>query len=191
MQKLEITKLTEQKLFQFMKEKESNYEAACKEFYRRYAIRTRAYIFKILYNKDDTDDIFQEAFLRFFKTMREKDEMQNIPAFLLRIARNLCLDNNKSSKRFVSVEDIVIPQEPENYEKDEMIALIDKALDLLDERQKEFFVLREYQRLSFREIGELKGTNEQAAKSVVFRAKIKIREILQPYIKEISELNRS
>jgi RNA polymerase sigma-70 factor (ECF subfamily) len=57
-------------------------------------------------------------------------------------------------------------------------------MELLEFEYKEAFILREYDGLPYNEIAEITGTTITNAKSRVFRAKQKIKEILQPYLQE-------
>jgi RNA polymerase sigma-70 factor (ECF subfamily) len=73
-----------------------------------------------------------------------------------------------------------------NYEQKELLDLITRSLDLLEDDYREAFVLREYSGLSYEEIAEVTGISLGNAKSRVFRAKQKIKSILNPYLKDIS-----
>jgi RNA polymerase sigma-70 factor (ECF subfamily) len=55
---------------------------------------------------------------------------------------------------------------------------IEKALDLLTPRERMVFELRHYQGLRLRNIGEVLGTTEEAAKNCLFRATQKMRAVL-------------
>jgi RNA polymerase sigma-70 factor (ECF subfamily) len=52
---------------------------------------------------------------------------------------------------------------------------------------KEAFVLREYEGLSYQEIAELTESSLSTVKIRIFRAKQKIREILAPYVADLSQ----
>ncbi|MFA7627267.1 MAG: sigma factor-like helix-turn-helix DNA-binding protein, partial [Candidatus Kapaibacterium sp.] len=64
---------------------------------------------------------------------------------------------------------------------------INRTIELLDEDHREAFVLREYNGLDYSQIAELCNISVVNAKSRVFRARQKIKSILQPYLKELSE----
>jgi RNA polymerase sigma-70 factor (ECF subfamily) len=66
-----------------------------------------------------------------------------------------------------------------------MMQLIAMALELLPADMREAFVLREYQGLSYNEITVVLDIKLETAKVRVFRARQKIKEILQPYLKEL------
>ena len=71
------------------------------------------------------------------------------------------------------------------FENEELLALIGAAVELLDDEFREAFILREYESLSYEAIAELTGTTVSNAKSRVFRARQKIRKLLEPNIREL------
>jgi RNA polymerase sigma-70 factor (ECF subfamily) len=113
--------------------------------------------------------------------------MTNVPGYLLKIARNLCLNCRRNKKQTVEFDDYQSLVLPSATEKTEFLQLITTALDMLPDDYREVFVLREYEGLSYAEIAEIVGASLSNVKVRIFRAKQKIREILAPYIAEFSE----
>ena len=68
-----------------------------------------------------------------------------------------------------------------------MFSLIVQSLQLLDEKQRTAFVLREFEGLPYEEIAKICDTSLSNAKSRVFRAHKKLIEILQPYLKDLAD----
>jgi RNA polymerase sigma-70 factor (ECF subfamily) len=162
-------------------------ERAFNELYARYSPRIYAYCLRVLGDRDQARDVFQDAFVRFYKSAQQERSMTNVAGFLLTIARNLCLNHKRDTRPTTPIDSLELPapQHGVSYEEDELLRLITLALDLLDAEHREAFVLREYDGLSFSEIGELTGTNEATAKTRAFRAKQKIRQILSPYLQDL------
>lgn len=130
--------------------------------------------------------MFQETFVRFFNTVRKEREMTNVPGFMLRTARNLCLNRKRDRAPITSIEGLDLPyQSNPLFENEELLRLIGGAVELLDEEYREAFILREYEDLSYEYIAELTGTTLANAKSRVFRARQKIKKMLEPNIKEL------
>jgi RNA polymerase sigma-70 factor (ECF subfamily) len=167
------------------------HELAFKELYNRHSPRLYAYTLKMTGDPQQAKDLFQEAFMRLYKTIQETDKplealMTNVPAFLLRIARNLHLNAKRDAKPTIELEDFHVSVSPANdHAQSELLQLISSALELLDHEHREAFVLREYDGMSYAEIAEITGTNEATAKTRAFRAKEKIRKILQPYLDDV------
>ena len=163
-------------------------EAAFKELYARLSPRIFAYCKKVLNDVDLAQDVFQDTFIRFYKSAQQERDMTNVAAYILRIARNLCLNAKRDygSQRFVELEDFHGAHGSNDGEKQELLSLIDKAIEQLSFEYKDVFVLREYDGLSYAEIGEIVGCTEATAKIRSFRAKQKIRELLAPYLQDLN-----
>ncbi len=162
-------------------------DGAFREIYRRHSPRIHAYCLRVTGDRDEAKDVFQDTFVRFMGSVRADREMTNLPAFLLRIARNLCLNRKRDAVSTVDVEDVVLPTNDTPYEKVELLRLITTALDLLPAEYRETFVLREYDGMSYAEIAEITGISEEAARIRAFRARNKVREILAPYLADLQK----
>ncbi|MBL7997177.1 MAG: RNA polymerase sigma factor [Candidatus Kapabacteria bacterium] len=164
-------------------------EAAFKEIYNRLSPRIYAYCRRVLSDAERAQDVFQDTFVRFYNSAQKEREMTNVPAFLLRIARNLCLNAKRDNQQHihVSFEDYHYADHDDKLENKELVGLITKALDYLSPEYREVFVLREYDGMSYAEIGEIVGISEATAKIRSFRAKNKLREILAPYLADLEK----
>ncbi|MEY3313681.1 MAG: RNA polymerase sigma factor [Ignavibacteria bacterium] len=163
-------------------------EKAFAELYARHSPRIFAYCRRILGDYDKAQDAFQDTFVKFFNSAQQEREMSNVPAYLLRIARNLCLNMQRGQKGHVSLEEYHLPLHSDmSHDKKELLDLITKAMEQLPTDYKEAFVLREYEGLSYQEIAELTESSLSTVKIRIFRAKQKIREILAPYVADLSQ----
>lgn len=166
-------------------------ERAFAELYRRHAPRINAYCKRVLGSREESSDVFQETFARFYESAQTAGErtMTNVPAYLLMIARNLCLQHKRNTRVTFRFEDY---DSPDNHaarriEENELLSLITTALELLDFEHREAFVLREYDGLSHQEIAEFLNANEATIRTRVHRAKQKIRQILSPYLHDLNK----
>ncbi|MDQ1267090.1 MAG: hypothetical protein QG635_2243, partial [Bacteroidota bacterium] len=134
----------------------------------------------------DLEDIFQETFIKFYQNVKKDYKQTNIPGYLIKIARNLCLNYKRDKRQTVEIEDYDFSNnDNDRYEQKELLGLINMALELLEFDYKEVFILREYDGLPYEEIASICGLSLANAKSRVFRAKQKIKEILAPYLKDV------
>lgn len=163
-------------------------EEAFGELYARYGSRIYLYCRKVVGNNEAAADLFQQTFLQFLQSAETERPMTNVPAFLLRIARNLCLNHKRRMGMItVPLEDFQMPVEDIPLESRELARLVTMALDLLPEEYREAFVLQTYNGLSYREIGEIIDAPVSTVRNRVVRAKRKIREILSPYLADYRE----
>jgi RNA polymerase sigma-70 factor (ECF subfamily) len=165
-------------------------EAAFRELYARYSQRVYSYCARILGNRQDAQDVFQETFLRFWQSAQQERTMTNVPAFLLRIARNLCFNFLRDQHPTTEFEEELhtppTSSSPEHQlERAELSTILHRALAQLPPEYREALVLREQIGLSYAEIAYIVGASESAVKVRVFRAKEKLRQLLAPYIEEL------
>ena len=182
----EFPRLSDDVLYSFLQNTHQR-EAAFRELYGRHKQRIYAYCLRVIGDAAAADDIFQETFVRFYHAAQQERAMTNLPAFLLRIARNLCLNHKRDNKSTLPLQEYDLFQTPHEYGSSELLTLITTALELLDHDHREAFVLRKYDGLSFQEIAELTNTSETNARSRVHRAQAKIRSVLAPYLADIDQ----
>ena len=147
----------------------------------------------LLRSQEDARDVFQEAFLRVYRSIDAFRFDCSFHTWLYRIVTNICLDYLR--KRKVRKEEPAVVDTPEgpldrmnDFEEDAAHAdperslwnrqlgnRIEVALVLLTPRERLVFELRHYQGLRLRNIGEILGTSEEAAKNCLFRATQKMR----------------
>jgi len=183
---IDYSALTDNALFAMLPDRQHR-DRAFAELYRRYSSRIFAYCLKVLGEREAANDAFQDTFTRFFNSARVDREMTNLPAYLLRIARNVCLNEKRAKSTPVSIDDIEVPAFDTPYEKTELLQLISTALELLPLQYREAFVLREYDGMAYAEIAEITGITEESARIRVFRARDKIRMILKPYLVDLTQ----
>ena len=141
------------------------------------------YAFRILRNQEEAEDAVQEIFIKLWKMGTKLDEYSNIGALATTMTRNLCIDQLRKKKHFISEEqegsDIQIAdnnspyQLLENRESDDILhQIIDKLPDLY----KNVIILREIDGLSYEEIIEKTEQNINTLRVTLSRARKMIRE---------------
>jgi RNA polymerase sigma-70 factor (ECF subfamily) len=154
----------------------------------------------LLRSPEDARDVYQEAFLRVYRNLDSFRFDCSFHTWLYRIVTNICLDQLR--KRKVRKEESSVVEtsegpvdrmdafEEEAAEADPERALwnrqlkhrIEEALQDLTPRERMVFELRHYQGLRLRNIGEILGTTEEAAKNCLFRATQKMRSVLGDFV---------
>lgn len=176
---------SDEELIPLLRGRRKEAEAAFTEFYNRYSQKVHAYCKYMVNNDPAADDIFQETFVRFYKNTGPESRHSNILGYLMTIARNLCLNFIRAKKPTIPVDDAYfLKGEDNSYERSEIFEVVDKSLDLMEEIYKEAFILREFNGLQYKEIAAITNTSLSNAKSRVKRAREKMMEILDPYIKD-------
>ncbi len=154
----------------------------------------------LLRSPEDARDVYQEAFLRVYRNLHSFRFDCSFHTWLYRIVTNICLDQLR--KRKVRKEEPAVVETAEGpvdrmdaFEEDgvdanpertmwnrELQAKIEGALEDLTPRERMVFELRHYQGLRLRNIGEMLGTSEEAAKNCLFRATQKMRSVLGEFV---------
>lgn len=173
-------------LFYLMKSGSGHSEQAFKILYNRYSARIYSYCRKFLGNKEEARDVFQEAFVRFYQSAQEERNMTNVSAFLLKIARNLCVNLKRKNTPALVFEDYM-SSTYERSDNDELLNLIKTGMELLPAEYKDLFILREYEGLTYKEIVNVTGLPLATVKIRLFRARQKLREILAPFLADLSK----
>ncbi len=165
-------------------------DAAFAEIYERYSRRVYAYCKKMLnYNVEEANDVFQDVFIRFYNSINKNHYYGNLQNFLLTIARNLCLNQIRDKKNHVPLDEALLVEERSEYDSYELKELLNKASNMLEIEYKEVFILRMYDGLEYEEIAEIIGEKAATVRSRVWRAKERIKVILQKYFDEF-EINK-
>jgi RNA polymerase sigma-70 factor (ECF subfamily) len=134
-------------------------------------------------NVHDTDDLAQETFLRAMGRFDSFQKGTNLRSWLLRIASNAFFDEQRKRKRSKAAS---LEEEPparvetpgQALELAQQSALVKTAMQDLSELTRMVFHLRATEDLSFREIAEIAGTTEQAARWHMHHARTTLLENL-------------
>ncbi len=184
----DFTTISDAELYYMLSGSKSDSKKAFDELYRRYSPNIYTYCRKVLNNGPMADDMFQETFTRFYTSANKDRKMTNVSGYLLKIARNLCL--NEKAKKYndkVSLDDLELPHYDKSYDNRQLNELLQTALDALPKKYREVIVLREYMDMSYKEIAEALDTTMPIVRIRIYRAKGKIKELLAPYFDEIKD----
>jgi RNA polymerase sigma-70 factor, ECF subfamily len=171
--------------------------AAFEELVRQYDQAVLRLAMNLTGSPDDAQDIYQDAFLKAYRSLGNFRFECSFYTWIYRIVTNLCLDNIR--RKQVRKEDPpvalgsegeaydVLAQVPDgrsgaNPERDlmrrELGGRISRALETLTPRERMVFELKHYQGLKLRTVGEMLNTTEETAKNTLFRATQKLRGAL-------------
>ncbi len=180
----EYTNLTDKELLILINADDNKIKSsAFTEIYNRYNKRIYLYCRKVFGDKSFGDDVFQETFLKFLKAVENETNIDNVLSFLLKIARNLSLNQKRTNNKiFTELEEIHSIYIDKQYENKELGQLIEMAVELLPENYKEAFILQVYEDFSYQEIADFLELPLPTIRNRIVRAKSKLRETLTPYL---------
>lgn len=135
-------------------------------------------------NHQDAEDMAQEAFLRVYKALPGYKENASLKTWVLRICKNVCLDEIRKRKTHISdTEEIPETVADKSTVHEEVMAAerrraLENAINSLDERAKMLIVLRDIKGMSYKEIAEVTELEIGTVKSSLNRSRKKLREII-------------
>jgi len=153
--------------------------------------RVYSFIFSKVMNRDITEDIFQDTFIKVIQTIKKgkyNEEGKFLP-WVLRIAHNLVIDHFRKNKRFPKFEnrdDYDIFAHISEPEKDIETLIIDKQIEsvLMDliyelpQDQADVLMMRLYKGMNFKDIAELTNVSINTALGRMRYALINIRKMV-------------
>ena len=171
--------------------------AAFDELLARHRQPLFGYLCRMLGNRELAEDVFQEVFIRVINARERYEKSAKFTTWLYKIAHNLCIDTFRR-ENFRKTESLFEPASNANGEDvslqevipganpgpDEIIArqqlseILKRCVSRLSPEQREVFVLRQYQELSFREIAHATETTESTVKSRMRYALNNLRTML-------------
>jgi RNA polymerase sigma factor (sigma-70 family) len=157
---------------------------AVREIVARKLPRIVALAARMLGDRDEADDVAQEAFLRIWKIApRWRRGEARFDTWLHRVTLNLCYDRLRKNREINASDDL--PEEADSAPlPDERLAIagtnnrIADALARLPARQREALVLQYYQDLPNAEAAALMGVSVDALESLLARARRNLKTAL-------------
>lgn len=145
-------------------------------------------------NRESAEDLTQEVFLRVYKSASRYKPKAQFKTWLYTIAKNVCLNELRKSKDFVTSLDAAAISgdvevqkqlaDPNNPGPDEEVIRKEKALVIrqaisdLPENQRLAVILRRFDHFSYAEIAEILEVSDKAVKSLLSRAKVNLKHRL-------------
>lgn len=160
-------------------EQDATFEQGFKYMMVMYKERIYWLIRKIVISHEDADDVLQNTFVKVFRAIKSFENRSSLYTWLHRIAVNEALTFIKKT----TTKGRVIPLDAnlhsrstldDGWKEEEVLLKLQLAIDELPNKQKEVFLLRYYDDMSYQEmsdklntsIGSLKASYHHAAKKI-------------------------
>lgn len=150
--------------------------------YERYRQPLYAYCLSILRSAHDAHDALQNAMLKAFKGLADKQGSKlHLKPWLYRIAHNESISLLRSRKPQTVLEEeslhLSLSSEADHSIRDRLTELLEDLREL-PEQQRSALVMRELGGLSYGEIGEALGVSERTATQSVYEARAGLHEFV-------------
>ncbi len=179
--------------------------SAFEELLLRYQGRVLSLLRHIVGHRDLAEDLTQDVFLRVFRARQSYQPGAKFSTWLFTIAHNVALNSLRSQKRrpevqlgisrhhdapeddtLIMAEDSILASSgaipTKRLERLETRQMVQLALNALNERQRMAILLQKFEGMDYAEIAQVMEMTPQAVKSLLCRARLSLRDILQAYI---------
>ena len=139
---------------------------------------------RITQNREEAEDVVQETMMKVWSRREQWEQLDSIKAFCLTICRNLSLDKaRRMDNQTQSLDAAVDPADhshtanpEEQAVQRDRVLLVRQLISQLPEKQRSCMQLRDIEGMSYKDIAEVLGINEQQVKINIFRARQSIKE---------------
>jgi RNA polymerase sigma factor (sigma-70 family) len=173
--------------------------AGKQEAYRRLMTKYRQLIYNLIFrmirNKEDVEDLTQEAFIKAFNSLDKFDKQFSFSTWLFKIATNNCIDYLRKKKLNTFSIDKEIGSEDDDYQfeipdsertpdknlmENERKKILEEAIENLPNKYKSVILLRHRDEKDYEEIAKKLKLPLGTVKAHIFRG----RELLNKYLKD-------
>jgi RNA polymerase sigma factor (sigma-70 family) len=172
-------------------------ESVFEELAKRFEARLYYFAWRHLRESEVAKDLVQETLLRLWKHRAEFRQGSRLSTWVFAILLNLCRDHLRKNGRLSSMErpEVALaaemseqrhapPSALEAAEREQMLRLLQQALEALPPLQGKLLKLRRDEDLSFEEAGERLGISPAAARAAGSRATKKLKHWMKGRLKE-------
>lgn len=166
----------------------------------RYKGSVHSYIYFIVRNKELTEDLFQETFVKVIMTIKQGRYTDNgkFKAWIMRIAHNLIIDNfrQERNENLISNDEVEVDlfnnmklcdhTIEEKLVKQQVLEDVRRLVGFLPETQRKVLEMRFYQDMSFKEIADTTGVSINTALGRMRYAIMNMRRLAEENHMELS-----
>ena len=172
------------------------------ELVNRYDRRIFRLAMNITQNKEDAEDVMQEAFLKSYSHLKDFQGDSRFYTWLVRITVNEGLMKLRKRRpgqvsldeKIETEDDLMIreledwgPSPEQHYEQSELQRILQEVISDIDPNFGIVFALRDIEDLSTEETAQILGLSIPAVKSRLLRARLKLRQKLNRYFRKREE----
>lgn len=153
---------------------------AIERLFKKYYNEAKLYVAALCHDEALAEDIVSESFYKAFTRIDE--EKESFKFWLLKVCRNAYFDYLKKNRRLSAVHDNMAADTVDLAEKvieDEEYRALYRAIALLKDNYREVILLYYFDELSVSEIAGITEQSVQNVKVLMYRARMKLKEILE------------
>ncbi len=181
-----MSKLDDKRIVRLTLKDSTNY----RYLVERYEEKLKRYIKRLLYiNTEDAEDILQEVFIKAYRSLNSYNSKYKFSNWIYRIAHNEAVSFLRKNKR----RRLEIVNDPENnilenlasgldiekeYMQKDSFKELEIELSKLDSKYRDVLVLKYFEEMDYNEISEILHISSGTVGSLISRAKVKLKELI-------------
>lgn len=156
---------------------------AQKSLYEKYAAKMFGFCLRYSNSRADAQDLLQDGFIKVFDSIATLKEASQLEGWMSRIFINLAMSKFRKSSRgpvMVEVMDVLDDSEEVSIDDEPMeVNAVLNCLMALPEKYRVVLNLYAIDKLSHKEISETVGISIANSKSLLFRARVMLKELVE------------
>lgn len=160
------------------------------QIYHCYSHKLYSFVFRILKDEADSEDIVQEVFIKIWELREKLDDYKSLNSFIFTLAYNnsisLIRKKINTSKYREHLRNASIIQFPDNFlseiEFNELNRHVEKLIENLPARQKRVYLFHREQGLTYPEIAEEMGISRNTVENHMVKALKYLRQNLKDFL---------
>lgn len=163
-------------------------ETAFSKLVYQYADLVGSHIFRLTHNREQTEEIVQDVFLKIWQTRESLTTVRNFRTYLFVVSRNQALNAIRSlirerlrRKKWEQSEKTETAEENET-EIEQQISLIDKAISELPTQQQKAWLYSRREGLRYKDIAKQMNLSPETVKKYIQYASLAITRYIEAHL---------
>lgn len=154
----------------------------------RYRDRYARFAARMLGSRDAAEDAVQDALVRAFDRLADCREPDKFAGWLFLILRNRCFAERRRNQREArlpeaAAEAVAAPERSDRrLERTERLGALERAVGTLTPEQREAFVLKHVEGMSYEQMAGVTGATVASLKMRMHRAYDRLRELMKEHV---------
>ncbi len=164
-------------------------EPAYRLFIKQYERLVMHIVIRIIDNDEDREEVAQDVFVKAIDKIQTFSFQSKLSTWVATIAYRHALNVAKKNKKWKDTEDLdqiafSVGELDEGFEQQDMNRFVHEAIGQLPLPYRSILTMYHLDGFSYPEIVEMMKMPEGTVKNYLFRARKKLKELLQPYVEK-------
>lgn len=152
--------------------------------YMKYAAKTEEFLYRMLKNRSEAEDITQDLFLKIWRNRASMEAVDSFGPYLFRMARNAVydrFDNRAVREKYAGSANLLTGYElPDSaIDSRDMLLLIRMAVEKMPEQRRRIFRMSREEGLTNDQIAEKLSISRRTVENQISRALAELRKLVR------------